>query len=266
MATKDEHDNEYDEYEEYDDDLEFQDGLDESGKEQSISDSSSVSDLSLAQRGDHPVVNRVLSLIQPIVDDLGLDLYDLEFGGGVLKITVDTPPGSPGGIDVDQLSRVTRLVSREMDHSDPIPGHYTLEVSSPGLERNLRTPRHFARESGKTIAVRLRHVVQGERRITGELIAAGPDTFTVRQDSGSERVIAYDDVDRARTVFVWEVQPKPGQKAGSKKKSNSTKGPGKAGAQSSSAASPADFQDQNDEQDMNEQVDRKVDNQESAES
>lgn len=260
MVTSDNYDDNYD------DDFEFQEDEIESGQDLSVSDSSSTGDLSLAQRGDHPVVNRVLSLIQPIVDDLGLDLYDLEFGGGVLKITVDTPTGSPGGIDVDQLSRVTRLVSREMDHSDPIPGHYTLEVSSPGLERNLRTPRHFARESGKTIAVRLRHVVQGERRITGELIAAGPDTFTVRQDSGSERVVAYDDVDRARTVFVWEVQPKPGQKAGSKKKSNSTKGPGKAGAQSSSAASPADFQDQNDEQDMNEQVDRKVDNQESAES
>lgn len=221
------------------------------------------------QRGDHPVANRVLSLIQPIVDDLGLDLYDLEFGGGVLKITVDTPPGSPGGIDVDQLSRVTRLVSREMDHSDPIPGHYTLEVSSPGLERTLRTPRHFARETGKTVAVRLRHVVQGERRITGVLIAAGADTFTVRQESGTEKILAYDDVDRARTVFVWEVQPKPGKKSGTKKKSSSPKDAGAIGSTSGATASPANIQDHGDENDiyvMDAIADQEFDDQESAES
>ncbi len=224
---------------------------------------------SSSQRGDHPVVNRVVTLIQPIVDDLGLELYDLEFGGGFLKITVDTPPGSPGGIDVDQLSRVTRLVSRELDHSDPIPGHYTLEVSSPGLERNLRTPRHFEREMGKEVAIRLRHVVQGERRISGELIAAGPNTFTVRRESGEEVDISYDDVDRARTVFVWQAQPKPGKKSGPKglkQKSSSSQGLVSAGATSGSTASPADFQDRSDDNDMNEIANRELDDQESAES
>lgn len=229
-------------------------------------DSSPAIELPAMIRGDHPVVDRVLSLIQPIVDDLGLDLYDLEFGGGVLKITVDTPPGSPGGIDVDQLSRVTRLVSREFDHSDPIPGHYTLEVSSPGLERTLRTPRHFGREVGKRVAIRLRHLVQGERRVTGDLIAADRDTFTVRLDSGVEQAISYDDVDRARTVFVWEAQPKPGKKSGSKKKSSPTKSSGDTGATNSSAAAPADFEDLSDENDMNELVDPEFDDQESAES
>jgi len=230
-----------------------------------------------ASPGDHPVVNRVLGLIQPIIDDLGLDLYDLEFGGGILKITADTPPGSPGGIDVDQLSRVTRLVSRELDHSDPIPGHYTLEVSSPGLERTLRTPRHFAREMGKTVAVRLRHVVEGERRITGVLVFAGPETFTVLVDSGVERVVAYDDVDRARTVFVWQAQPKPGKKSGNRQKSSSektSKGAGVVSAASSSMVSPADFQHHSDENnmpnempnDMDAKADREIHDQESAES
>ncbi|MFM7872889.1 MAG: ribosome maturation factor RimP, partial [Actinomycetota bacterium] len=165
----------------------------------------------MTMTGDSPLVSRLTDVVLPIVSDLGLDLYDLEFSGGLLRITVDTPPGSPGGVDVDQLSRVTRLVSRELDHLDPIPGHYTLEVSSPGLERNLRLPRHFAREVGKTVAVRLRNVVQGERRVTGILVEAGSEAFTVRQESGAERVVPYLDVDRARTVFVWEARPKPGQ-------------------------------------------------------
>jgi ribosome maturation factor RimP len=82
---------------------------------------------------DNSITERVRALVQPIVDDLGLELYDLEYAGGMVKVTIDTPPGSPGGVDVDQLSRATRLISRDLDHADPIPGQYTLEVSSPGI-------------------------------------------------------------------------------------------------------------------------------------
>ena len=110
------------------------------------------------------IERRLHELVSPIVADLQLDLYDLEFAGGTLKITVDTPPGSPGGVDVDALSQCTRLVSRELDHTDPIPGHYTLEGSSPGLERTLRRPWHFQREVGKTVNVRLRDVEAGQRQ------------------------------------------------------------------------------------------------------
>ncbi|NCZ69726.1 MAG: ribosome maturation factor RimP, partial [Actinobacteria bacterium] len=115
---------------------------------------------------DNSITERVRVLVLPILDDLGLELYDLEYAGGMVKVTIDTPPGSPGGIDVDQLARATRLISRDLDHADPIPGQYTLEVSSPGLERNLRLPRHFQREIGKQVAVRLTNVVNGERRLS----------------------------------------------------------------------------------------------------
>ena len=57
-----------------------------------------------------------------------------------MRVTLDTPPGSDGGVDLDQLALATRLISRELDHQDPIPGKYTLEVTSPGVERTLRTP------------------------------------------------------------------------------------------------------------------------------
>ena len=212
-----------------------------------------------------PVVTRLHELVVPIVADLGLDLYDLEFAGGFVRITVDTHPGSPGGVDVDQLARVTRLVSRELDHVDPIPGHYTLEVSSPGLERNLRTPQHFARETGKPVAIRLRHASQGERRVAGTLVGAGPDSFTVRDDAGAERVISYADVDRARTVFVWEAQPKPGRrKSGGAGGSSPAKGPARAGGTSSSSRTPADFAGRKDDTPDDEMS--KQEDQESAES
>lgn len=166
-----------------------------------------------------PVTGAITALVAPIVSDLKLDLYDLEFNGGILRITIDTPAASAGGVTLDQLALVTRLVGRDLDHHDPIPGHYTLEVSSPGLERTLRTPAHFQREIGKTVAIRLRAVTGGQRRLQGVLIAADDDTATIRVDDAelTERVIPLDTIDRARTVFQWEKGPKLGQAPASKR-------------------------------------------------
>ncbi len=163
------------------------------------------------------VTEAISALVAPIVSDLKLDLYDLEFNGGILKITVDTPPGSDGGVTLDQLALVTRLVGRDFDHHDPIAGHYTLEVSSPGLERTLRTAAHFGREIGKTVNIRLRANVDGARRVQGVLIASDETTATIRLDDAqlTERVIAIDMIDRAKTVFQWEKGEKIAQKPGS---------------------------------------------------
>ena len=174
---------------------------------------------------DSPVLARVRDLVEPIASDLDLDLYDVEQRGGTLRVTIDTPPGSDGGVDMDQLALATRLISREMDHHDPMPGRYTLEVTSPGVERTLRTPAHFRREIGKTISVRLSNTDADERRLEGVLVAADDTTATIRLDDDlTERVIAIAEVDRARTVFVWGPQPKPGGKgSGKKKKQKQTK-------------------------------------------
>jgi ribosome maturation factor RimP len=156
----------------------------------------------------------VRELVLPIVADLGLDLYDVEQRGGTLRITVDTLPGSPAGIDLDQLALATRLISRELDHTDPVPGRYTLEVTSPGVERRLRTPAHFQREIGKTVAVRLSNVEADQRRVDGVLVAADETTATIRvgDDPTTDRVIELASIDRARTVFEWDAHPKPGGK------------------------------------------------------
>ena len=96
------------------------------------------------------VLTRISEIVTPIVSDLGLDLYDLEFVSGIVRIVVDTKSGvvgengRPAGVDLEKIGLLTRLVSREFDHSEPVPGRYTLEVTSPGLERNLRiTNRNF---------------------------------------------------------------------------------------------------------------------------
>lgn len=169
---------------------------------------------------DTPLVQRVRVLVDPIASDLDLDVYDIEQRGGTLRVTLDTRPGSSGSVSIDQLALATRLINRELDHSDPVPGKYTLEVTSPGVERSLRLPAHYQRELGKTIAVRLSDVTAEQRRIEGVLVAADDRTATIRVVHGAEiadHVVEIAGVDRARTVFEWGPQPKPGKATGAKK-------------------------------------------------
>lgn len=188
---------------------------------------------------DSPVLQRVRELVEPIASDLDLDLYDVEQRGATLRVTIDTPPGSETGVDMDQLALATRLISREMDHHDPMPGRYTLEVTSPGVERTLRTPAHFQREIGKTVHVRLADTTVERRRFEGVLVAADDTTATLRLDDPdpTEHVIAYADIDRARTVFVWGPQPKPGGKGAPKKKQKKSKTPKPSGSPQQSSDS-----------------------------
>ena len=103
-----------------------------------------------------------------------------------------------------------------MDEDDPIPGHYTLEVTSPGLERQLRTPAHFQREIGKSVTVRLSDPNADPRRLDGALVAADDHTATLLLASGEERVVDITSIDKARTVFgsaQAEAGPKPARQA-----------------------------------------------------
>ena len=159
-----------------------------------------------------PVIDRVHALVAPIVGDLGLDLYDLDYVGGVLRVVVDTPPGGEAGVSLDTIALITRLVSRELDHQDPVPGRYTLEVSSPGLERTLREPRHYQREIGKDVSIKVLEPIAGTRRVQGTLIAATDDHVVVRDAALVEYTIAYDVIEKTKTVFQWGPTPKPGSK------------------------------------------------------
>jgi ribosome maturation factor RimP len=152
---------------------------------------------------------RVRLVVAPLVEAAGASLYDLEYAGGVLRITVE----HPDGVDLGLIASLTREVSRTLDEVDPIAGQYTLEVSSPGLERALRRPEHFVGAIGSLVAIKARAGVEGDRRIRGVLLAADDDTITVAPSAaepGSARVLAHDDVEKARTVFEWGPTPKPG--------------------------------------------------------
>ena len=151
------------------------------------------------------IVDRVRELVTPIIEAESVDLYDVEHNGGVLRVLVDTD----GGIGIDDIKRISRAVSRRLDEADPMPGRYTLEVSSPGLERSLRTPDHFRCAVGENIKVKTMPTLDGARRLNGTLLSADDGGFDLQTDEGQCR-LRYEEVSKARTVFVWGPAPKPG--------------------------------------------------------
>ena len=162
--------------------------------------------------------------LAPILQARGLDLVDVELNGAQLTVFVDRE----GGINLDELGEATRDVSAALDEIDPIPGRYTLSVSSPGLERRLRTPAHFARAVGEKVTIRIDAGTAHVRRLTGTLemadetgcLLVGPEV-----PDGQLR-IGYDQIERARTVFEWGPAPrktKSGKNETSAKHDNSGK-------------------------------------------
>lgn len=163
------------------------------------------------------IADRIYDIAEPLAESLGLDLVDVEYNGGLLRITVD----QEGGLLLDTVAELSRSVSRELDAQDPINGSYTLEVSSPGLERRLRKPHHFARSVGEDVTLKLGPHVEGERRLAGKITAADDDSVTIVDDDGEVIAVPFADITKARTVFEWGPTPKPG---GPKKGKKGTKG------------------------------------------
>ncbi len=148
------------------------------------------------------VTERVRALIEPFVTASGAEVVDVEHGPGLLRIYLD----QPGGIDLEAITAFSEQISDLLDLHDPVPGRYTLEVSSPGLERPLKTPAHFARFVGTTVNVKTKSSVEGDRRFSGELTEATDDHIVV-----AGRTLTYDDIEKARTVFEWGPTAKPGK-------------------------------------------------------
>ena len=149
------------------------------------------------------VADNVYDLLAPLFQGRGLEVYDLTYGGGVLRIMVD----KPGGVSLDEVADASKVVSRLLDDNDMVPGRYTLEMTSPGLERPLRQPDHYARAVGEIISVKLGPQVGGERRIQGVLMECDDDGITMEANGVPQRM-AYSDITKARTVFEWGPKPK----------------------------------------------------------
>lgn len=128
------------------------------------------------------------NLIEPTVVDLGYELSDLELklGGrdGLVRVFID----KPDGVDLADCEIVSRQLSAVLDVEDPLPGHYRLEVSSPGLDRKLTKPAHFQRFVGSPVRVKLRFPLDGRRNFRGTLLAADDERIEVEVDGVTYRL------------------------------------------------------------------------------
>ena len=125
---------------------------------------------------------RLIALIEPVLAQLGYELVELEYAAGRTQAVVRIFIDQPAGITVDDCERVSRDVAALLDVDDPIPTAYTLEVSSPGFDRVLRTPAHFERFVGERIFVELLAPRAGRKRYTGLLTAVTPAGIEMEVD------------------------------------------------------------------------------------
>ena len=145
---------------------------------------------------------RVRSAVEPPLSASGFEVVDVERQGTLLRVTVDRP----GGIDLDGVTEATRLVNDVLDREDLLGAQSSLEVSSPGVERPLRTPEHLRRFLGTEVAVKTRPGTEGDRRLSGVLETADDEGVVV-----AGRRVAYAEIEKARTVFVWPSNAKKTQ-------------------------------------------------------
>jgi len=158
--------------------------------------------------------------LRTLLSSLNLELYDLELAKGTLSVVVN----APGGVDLDALTKANRTIGEWLDLNDPIPGHFTLDVSSPGLERKLRTADHFRSAIGTLVTLRELRTGESTRRLEGIILAVTDKTITIEDADAGTVEIALDQVERARTVFVWggEAKPSPSRGKPAAKKPAST--------------------------------------------
>ena len=158
------------------------------------------------------------NLLTPVVADLGLECLGVEYspshGNGLVRVYIDA---SGRAVTVDDCEAVSRQVSATLDVNDPIPSRYTLEVSSPGLDRPLYTPEQFARFAGRAAKVETNLAIAGRRRFQGPILAVEGGDVVLEQD-GSPVRIAHGNIHKAKLVPQYdEPAGKPGKNKQAKK-------------------------------------------------
>ena len=149
-----------------------------------------------------PVAAVVRDIAVPVCAECGVSLWDVEFvregADFVLRITIDRD----GGVTIDDCERVNRAIDPLLDEADPIETSYRLEVSSPGIERALTRPEHFAASIGADVELSLYAPYNGSRKLRGTLAAYEDGDITV---TAGEKTVTFKkaDVAKVRTVFDW---------------------------------------------------------------
>lgn len=181
--------------------------------------------------------NEIAALLAPTVASLGLELIGAEYlpspGGAMLRLYIDVPAGEgdePRAVTIEDCEAVSREVSAQLDVEDPISSHYTLEVSSPGIDRPLFGAAQFARFIGESAKVALRLPQDGRRRLQGGIVRVEGENIAFNVD-GNEIVVRADNIEKARLVPDWAAlglsaeKPKPGRAPAKKSDKTSNQKP-----------------------------------------
>ena len=152
------------------------------------------------KRAKGGVAGRVRELLEPLAADAGYMLWDVEYvregADWILRVTIDTEEG----ITVDDCERFTRLIDEPLDVADPIDGSYLLEVSSPGIERELRVPEHFEAMIGAKVELRLFVARDGAKSVIGELSGYDNGKVTLTTEGGE---ITFAEGEYSKVTTVW---------------------------------------------------------------
>ncbi len=164
--------------------------------------------------------SQIANLLAPTVQALGLELLGVEYlaapGSATLRVYIDVTEAERAAraVDIDDCEAVSREVSAQLDVEDPISGNYTLEVSSPGLERPLFKPEQFARFIGEEVKAVLKVPQDGRRRLTGRIVSVDGGRILFDAD-GVDLEVSHDNIDKARLVPDWValgIAPQPKKK------------------------------------------------------
>jgi ribosome maturation factor RimP len=145
------------------------------------------------------------ALIEPVVDEAGFELVDVQLARGgkpwTLKIAIDTPE-CDGRVSVDSCATVSRELGSQLDVADAIEAGYRLEVSSPGLDRPLTREKDFASACGREVQIETRQPISGRRRFRGVLLRFEEDVAAIEVD-GNEVEISFAEVSKAKTIYQF---------------------------------------------------------------
>ena len=144
------------------------------------------------------LLRRIEEIVAPTVVGMGYELVRVAMsrGGGTLQIMIE--PADGRAMDVEDCATVSRALSAVLDVEDPIPSAYTLEVSSPGIDRPLTRPKDYARWAGHIARVEIAQPIEGQRRFKGTLLGLEEDTVKLRLDDGKEAHLPLAAVTRAK--------------------------------------------------------------------
>lgn len=139
---------------------------------------------------------QLLDALEPRAATEGIEIVTVQVVGAKKAPTIRVFIDTPEGVSFDQLAKSQAWINEIMDAIDPFPGAYTLEVSSPGIDRPLRTPEHFARFAGQSAVVKMGHPLDGRSNFTGKIVSAD-DTCVVMEIDGEQISLPMDDMKRA---------------------------------------------------------------------